>query len=131
MRFQAWVMRFESQGVLRRPADPEGHCAGLNTYGGGVSGMCVCVCTRACVLNQHYSVFFIKSPGPPATVVDSQGIVCAQGHRWTQEMGAKFREDDRRGLEAWGPLYPWHSLCRKLDPSTLQDWAGGSLLGRQ
>lgn len=47
----------------------------------------------------------------------------------TQEMGTKFQEDDRGGLEARGPRYPWHSLCRKLDPSILQDWAGGSLMG--
>ena len=50
MSFQAWVMRFKSQGVLRRAADPEGHCAGLNSYGGGVCGVCVCVCvcTHTC-----------------------------------------------------------------------------------
>lgn len=35
------VTRFESQGVLRRPADPGGHCAALNTYGDGVK-----VCPR-------------------------------------------------------------------------------------
>lgn len=58
MSFQVWVMRFESQGLLRRPTDPEGHCAGLNTYGGGVCDMCVCARVHAestlfCFLHQE------------------------------------------------------------------------------
>lgn len=52
------VTRFESQGVLRRPADPGGRCAALNTYGAGVS-----VCAR------WIDTVLFSSPRVPALLV--------------------------------------------------------------
>lgn len=47
---QAWVMRFEGQGVLRKPADPRDHYTVLNTYGDGVR-VCVCICAELALLS--------------------------------------------------------------------------------
>ena len=100
MSFQAWVMRFKSQGVLRRPADPEGHCAGLNTYGGGVCGVCVCVCAYVCVCGcaracAESTLFYFLHQGPRPCCCGrlTRNSLHSGSQVVTQEMGTKFQEE--------------------------------------
>ena len=92
MSFQAWVMRFKSQGVLRRAADPEGHCAGLNSYGGGVCGVCVCVCARTRAESTLFC-FLHQEPWPCCCGHLTRNILRSGSQVVTQEMGTKFQEE--------------------------------------